>query len=842
MIDRVIPIAATEGGLASLTDSYHPPAGRFDEWRSADGGFRPAWQRLADAAPGLTREFLGHAARQSAHLVHENGVTYNAYDAAAAGTARPWHLDVLPALLDQDDWNTLAGGLRQRARLLNALAADLYGPQDALNDRWLPASLVLNHPGFLRACHGATPAGGTPLLVVAFDLARAPDGGWIVTASRTQAPSGLGYALANRAITTRLFPDAARTLGAQSLAPFCDALQDALLTNAPVDNDTPSAVLLTPGRYSETYFEHVYLARELGVPLVQGGDLTVRRDRVFLKTVTGLQPVHAIWRRVDDDYCDPLELRADSTLGVPGLVQAWRSGRVLMANAFGLRVLESPALAAYLPALCRRFLGEPLALPSIPTMWCADSPAGSFGPDAVIRSAWSSNSTAPRVLSALSEADRDSLIARVAEAPEAFVRQSFVPLSHAPVWREDTIVSRAVTLRVFLVADGHGDYQLMPGGLCRVAGEDSDAASSRRGGGSKDTWVLSPRPLESAASDPSPARTAFAHGERLTTSRAAENLFWLGRYAERSENGARLLRAVLRRAARAESWPEGFGSVLARTGFRHDLLLEADLPGIDEPTPDAMAAMTRALMDGVVDREQRRSLRFNVEETVRVAESVRDRLSSDNWRVLQHLSERVAVPPGTALDLNDTLQFIDEVILGLVAAGGLEMAHMTRDEGWRFLSLGRHLERLMFVASTLRIVEGEHATSEPMVLEWLLDLSDSLMTYRARHLRRPEWTAVADLLYFDERNPRAALFQVAKLEKHVQRLPDAQMFDVVDLMDRVQIAALRRADDHPALFDADGAAGWLPETCEQLAFALSDALTLRYFSHIYDRPQPVVTR
>jgi uncharacterized alpha-E superfamily protein len=247
-------------------------------------------------------------------------------------------------------------------------------------------------------------------------------------------------------------------------------------------------------------------------------------------------------------------------------------------------------------------------------------------------------------------------------------------------------------------------------------------------------------------------------------------------------------------------------------------------------------------MDGVVDRDQRRSLRFNVEETVRVAESVRDRLSSDNWRVLQQLSERVAVPAGTSLDLNDTLQFIDEVILGLVAAGGLEMAHMTRDEGWRFLSLGRHLERLMFVASTLRIVEGEHATGEPMVLEWLLDLSDSLMTYRARHLRRPEWTAVADLLYFDERNPRAALFQVAKLEKHVQRLPDAQMFDVVDLIDRVQVAALRRADDHPALFDADGAAGWLPETCEQLAFALSDALTLRYFSHIYDRPQPVVTR
>ncbi len=723
-----------------------------------------------------------------AHQVHENGVTYNVYDEATA--SRPWSVDVLPALISDTDWAALEPGLRQRARLLNAMAADLYGARQLVHRRVIPPRLVLDHPGFLRSCDGIRPPGGIFLHFVAFDLAHESDGTWRIAATRVQAPSGLGYALENRAVISRLFPDAARALGARPLAPFFDAIQDALLAHAPTDGETPSAVLLTPGRFNETFFEHVYLARELGIPLVEGGDLTVRHDRVLLKTVSGLRPVHAIWRRVDDDYCDPLELRADSTLGVPGLVQAWRSGRVLVANAFGLSVLESPWLVPCLHDVAQHLLGEPLSLAGTPARGAT--------------------------------------------------------LSHAPVWQDDALVSRAVDVRVFLLADGRGDYLVMPGGLCRVAGGDGDRVASRHGGSSKDTWILSSAPSESGDAEKPRALSHASPHERTTSSRAAEALFWLGRYAERSENTARLLRAVLGRFAGATARSAGWENLVVRACVSQSLLLATDLP--DDMTGDrdsreaAMSRLERALVAGAYDRDKRRSLRFNVEETVRVAESVRDRLSSDNWRVLARLGARVGGGQAAEPDLNDTLELLDDVILALVAAAGLEMAHMTRDDGWRFLSLGRHLERLSFVGATLDAVETERVTDDAAALEWLLDLSDSLITYRSRHLRRPEWTAVLDLLLLDGRNPRAAMFQVAKLGKHVRLLPDANLSDVATEIARMERVAAGIHDQQGRLFGSGVATESLARACEQLALDLSDALTLRYFSHVYDRPHAVAAR
>ena len=796
---RPPPTADTSSGrigttLDPLLSDYHVADGHFDELQDGDRQLRPSWDRFAGAGGDLSREAFSAAARHVAHQIHENGVTYNVYDETAA--SRPWSLDILPALIDENDWSTIERGVRQRARLLNAVAADLYGPRELLRRRLIPSGLVLANPGFLRACDGIRPPGGTFLHVVAFDLAHGADGRWHIAATRLQAPSGLGYALENRAVISRLFPDAARTLGARPLTPFFDAIQNALLAHAPTGDDAPVAVLLTPGRFSETYFEHVYLARELGLPLVEGGDLTVRDNRVLLKTVSGLRPIHAIWRRVDDDYCDPLELRSDSTLGVPGLLQAWRTGHVVVANAFGMGVLESSALATFLPDVARHLLGEALALTDVP-------------PDA------------------------DAL-------------------SHAPVWLDDTVVSRAVDVRVFLLADGHGDYQVMPGGLCRVAGDDRRRVASRDGGSSKDTWILSSSHIDMASSDQDRPPAPVSSHERTTSSRAAEALFWLGRYAERSENTARLLRSALGRFAGATSRSPVWQTLLLRACFRQGLLLVSDLPeelttdssdaGTDHIPAVDVAALEAALVDGIHDREKRRSLRFNVEATVRVAESVRDRLSSDNWRVLGRLAALVSVPPSNRPDVNDTLEVLDDVILALVAAAGLEMAHMTRDDGWRFLSLGRHLERLSFVGATLHAVGAEGATDDPTALEWLLDLSDCLITYRSRHLRRPEWPAVVDLLLLDGRNPRSAMFQVAKLEKHVRLLPDAAFTEILAEIARMTRAAEGGHAGQGRLFGRADPLESLAGSCQRLAVALSDALTLRYFSHVYDRPHAVTAR
>jgi uncharacterized alpha-E superfamily protein len=383
----------------------------------------------------------------------------------------------------------------------------------------------------------------------------------------------------------------------------------------------------------------------------------------------------------------------------------------------------------------------------------------------------------------------------------------------------------------------------MPGGLLRIAGEDRQIVSGQRGGSSKDTWVSLPStPAETA--QPAEWRPADdrEHAEQTTSSRAAEHLFWLGRYAERSETCGRLLRAVLSRLTETGEHPAAWRTLFLRTCRRQELLPAVDRRGAAKSRAlDTITAIERALISGMFDRQKGRSLVFNVEQTVRVAGAVRDRLSSDNWRLLNHLFQSVAAPAGGEVDLDAALELIDETIISLVAVGGLEMAHMTRNDGWRFLSIGRHLERLAFIVSTLEDVIGGHGTGDPVVLDWLLDLSDSRITYRARHRSAPEWPAVLDLLVFDPHNPRSVLFQVAKLAKHVRLLPDGDLIDVLAEIDGLRQACHAVDPAQRALFaDADRPADLL-KALARLARSVSDALTLRYFSHVYDLPHATVT-
>ena len=819
-----------------LSPDYVVPEGHFDEVRALDGALRQPWAEFAAAAE-LGADYLSQAQKRVARQIDENGVTYNVY-AAADGLQRPWSLDVLPLIVQAQEWEQLGSGLRQRARLLNALATDLYGPQTVLCDGLVPPALVFRHPGFLRACHGVHPGDGVFLHLVAFDLARGVDGEWRVIGTRTQAPSGVGYALENRAIMSRVLPDAFHALHVHALSSFFRELRQMLFAgSAPDAGGAPHVVVLTPGPYNETYFEHAYLARQLGFPLVEGGDLTVRGDRVFLKTVSGLRPVHAILRRVDDDYCDPLELRSDSTLGIPGLLQAWRAGHVRIANAFGMSVLESPALLAFLPPICERLFGETLETPAIGTWWCGET--GAFDDarrrlaEGVIKPAFAKASMEPVFVSDLDALARRAWADRLGTTPDAYVVEEFLPLSHAPAWHNGRLESRALMLRVFLLADGCGDYRVMPGGLSRIAGEDRLVVSGQRGGSSKDTWVLSDVPVASPAPAETRAHLRQLSGEPQTSSRAAEHLFWLGRYAERSENAARLLRSVLSRLTDTDGVPAGLHPAFLRACVRQNL--------IEQPSPDSAAsAIVHDLIAGLVDRRGRRSLGYNVEQTVRVASAVRDRLSTDNWRVLNRLLQ-LLTRESHALDLDDALELIDEALLTLVAVGGLEMAHMTRDDGWRFLSLGRHLERLHFVSSTLGDVALEQTTAGSGLLEWLLELSDSLLTYRVRHVQHPEWESVVDLMLSDERNPRSARFQLAKLAKHVRLLPDSGLLDVLADVDQLLHDCRPDGDAEQAdLFDGERRLDPLLAECQQVSMRLGSALALRYFSHVDNVPRATI--
>lgn len=473
----------------------------YHELLDRQGGVRPHWQRLFRQLERSSPEQLRQRQALVERQIQENGVTYNVY-ADPKGTDRPWALDLLPNLLSAAEWQPIAAGVAQRARLLNALLADLYGEQRLLAEGLLPSELVFGHPNFLWPALGIRPPGGIFLHSYAVDLARDADGRWQVLADRTQAPSGAGYALENRQIVSRALPELYRDLRVQHLAGYFRTLQETLASQAAGDGETPLVVLLTPGRFNETYFEHLYLARQLGFPLVEGHDLTVRDATLYLKTLGGLKRVHAVLRRLDDDFCDPLELRTDSALGIPGLLEAVRQGRVLVANALGSGVLESPGLLGFLPQACRRLLGEELALPSLDTRWCGEPQALeailAALPDLVIKPAFPGQRCEPLFGHALDGAGLASLGERLRERPQAYVAQRLAQLSQAPVWRDGEagvgLQSRAIGMRVFAVAASDGRYWVMPGGLTRVASAaDAEVVSMQRGGASKDTWVLAER-------------------------------------------------------------------------------------------------------------------------------------------------------------------------------------------------------------------------------------------------------------------------------------------------------------------------------------------------------------
>jgi uncharacterized alpha-E superfamily protein len=519
-----------------------------------------------------------------------------------------------------------------------------------------------------------------------------------------------------------------------------------------------------------------------------------------------------------------------------------------MANAFGLGLLESPALLPFLPALSERVLGAPLELPIVPSDW-------QLGPEPgrkAVSSPAASAATTPHpglrpdpAAGRLPDVhSRSTWMNRLTFNPSAYVVPDVVPLSHAPVWRESGLESRGLMLRVFVVADRQGDYRLLPAALTRVALDSSLSLSAQRGGASKDTWIVgAASPGEpSRASEPREQGQLFAE-RRTVTSRAAEHLFWLGRYAERSENAARLTRSILSRLTQGGVLPGPLIACMVRRSADEGLLNADDLSVIHgDPGLFPTGRLVAALTESVFDRTKRSGLNFGVDHATRAAGAIRERLSYDNWRLLTQLARRLT-PRSTRPDVDLALEAVDDAILSLVAAGGLEMAHMTRDDGWRFLSLGRHLERLAFMSATLTSVSTSAATEEPAVLDWILDVSDSLITYRTRYRRVPEWPAVIDLLLFDGHNPRSVLFQVSKLARHVRLLPGNTLQDLVLEIETLERAKHPDVDDEverPVPVPSVAGTATLLAACYGLAERLSDALTLQYFSHVYDTQHATV--
>ncbi len=820
---------------------YRPGSGFYDEMVDAEGTVRPHWRTLTESLEEMGQAGFARRWQEGRRLIHDNGITYNIYS-DPENADRPWTVDPMPLVLDPEEWPAIEAAVIQRATLLNAVLADLYGGQKLLRDGLVPIELVFPNPSFLRACCGLRVPDNVYLHIFAVDLARSPDGRWWVIGQRTQAPSGAGYALENRLVSARVLPDVFRSAHIDRVAKFFQTYRETLRSLAPGRKDNPRVVLLTPGPYNETYFEHAFLARYLGYTLVEGADLTVRDSRVFLKTLGGLLPVDMIVRRQDDSYCDPLELRSDSMLGAPGLVQAVRSGNVAIANALGSGLVESAAPAGFLPGLCRHILGEELKMPSVATWWCGEKAALSFVAghlsDLVIKPAFPDPGVQPIFGVRLSGSEKIALVEKIRANPTAYVAQEHVALSTVPVWQDGALRPRHAVLRVFAVASG-GSYAVMPGGLTRVTKSlDGLVVSMQSGGGSKDTWVAAGGGGASQLSLLQPA-TVQLDVSRATfdlPSRVADNLFWLGRYMERVEPVARVVRAILPRL-----FQEPDTTIMA--GLRAAERILAGLgyiPSQESPEDTLPISLEQEALAIIYDGEGRNSLLWNIRQARRVGLLLRDRISADAWRILNQLARQSSpVPPPEPLRISGAQAVLDHAIGTLSAFSGLVMESMTRGDGWRFLDIGRRMERASQMVDLVRHGLGFEGAADSGQLELLLEIADSSITYRSRYLTSMQADLVVDLLLLDEANPRSLAYQLATLREHVDQLPDSQTLIrrpaearlALSLITGVQLAEVRELMAE----DANGRRSNLESFLNRLSgelWSLNEILTRGYFSHV----------
>jgi uncharacterized circularly permuted ATP-grasp superfamily protein/uncharacterized alpha-E superfamily protein len=812
-----------EGGTArldTLVASYRPLPGIFDEMMGADGSVRPHWRPLLEMLATLGGDEINRRFAAADRYLRSSGVFYRVYE-DAAGIERPWRLSHVPLIIDPAEWRGLEAGLVQRAELLEAVLADAYGPSRLTRDGHLPATVLAGNPEFLRPLVGVAPPGGAHLRFYAVDVARGADGRWWVLGDRAQAPSGAGYAIENRLALSRAVPDIYRASRAERLAPFFQAFQAELASLGRQDN--AHICVLTPGPMSETYFEHAYLARYLGFLMVEGEDLSVRDDGVFVRTVSGLQRAEVLLRRIDADFADPLELNAASRLGAAGLLQAVRDNKVVIVNALAAGLVEARAMLAFLPALARSVLGTELAIPNVATWWLGQAdvrePIIEKLGGLVIAPAFQSHVDERNeigVLGAkLGDAERTALIDAIRDRGVDYVAQEAVTLSSMPVWRDGRLQPRPFTLRVFL-SKVAGRWQAMPGGFVRIADTpDARAVSLKRGAATADAWLLARGPVGETTLLPVADRIEVQRASGILPSHAADNLFWVGRYVERAEATLRLVRAMTNRAAEAD---ESTAPMLSALGS----LLQAW-----NAVPDGTAgAQTAFLVRAALSNVQLSGALPALTGAARAAASViRDRFSPDAWRAINDLATIIAMPLTSGGNETAITERVEAALRIIASLSGLAQENMTRLAGWRFLELGRRIERAILSGRLIRCFALPGAPEGS--LDLLLELADSQITYRQRYVMVAAIAPVIDLVMLDPNNPRSMAFQLDCIEAHLSALPGRSAAGRLSPVQQIAagLATRLRTVEVAAVDQA------LILEAEQALMKLSDAISAAYLTN-----------
>jgi len=807
------------------------------------GGDLSHWETFLQSYSQLGDEEITSRNEDMTRLLKENGVTYNIYG-DPSGLNRPWKLDIIPFLISKREWPAIESGLLQRAELLNLVLADIYGERRLFRSGILPVELVYNHAGFLRQCAGIRYPGKHQLIMYSADLARSRDGRIWVVNDRTQAPSGSGYALENRTAMTRVMPELFNGLKVRHLAPYFNALRSGLNEIAPSGRLNPRTVILTPGSSNETYFEHSYLSSYLGFTLVQGNDLVVKDTHVWLKTMGGLERVDVILRRVDDIYCDPLELKEDSQLGIPGLLQSVRSGHVRIANPIGSSVLENPGLMPFLQPIARYFLAEDLLIPTIASWWCGQPKELDYVlthlPTLVIktisRSATGSSSVDG---AALSQRELQLWKQRIKANPSLYVGQEKVDIMSTPALVDGKIEARKVLFRSFLVSNKDG-YVAMAGGLCRTSSEAGDFIISNQSGGiSKDAWILSPEParIVSVLKEEGVAGASAGYNDMLP-SHAAENLFWVGRYTERVLGNARFLRAVMQFVAEGNKLSTEANSQTERNLLVAFTQYSYTYPGFTEE--ECFANPWAELRAVLLDEKRTGSLRYNFLQFNRAIHEVREHWSTDTWRVLRVMEEefRQEAPLSHQGHIR-MLHMLDNLITFIVAFIGLNRESISREQGWILLDMGRKIEQSLLLITMLRVtLTGRYSDQVEYNLQQSVLMShESLVNYRYKYRMPINNELVLDLMLFDPNNPRSLVYQVDRLKVYLTNLPKVQTGHKLTECERLILEAdtlLRLADKKELALDDGVSYRKLDEFSGRmygLLSAIPEVISKTYFKH-----------
>lgn len=815
----------------------------FSEAYREDGATREHWQYLLSSLDELGARKLDQRRLTLERILRDDGATYNDYSEGL--TARPWRVDPIPLLIDSNEWNDIESGIRERAELLDLVLRDLYGERSLLRLGLVPPELIFSHPGFLRECQGITLPGKQQLILYAADMVRTPDGRVRVMSDRAQTPSGGGYALENRMVMSRVFPSLFRDSHVHRLSLYFNSLRFKLNALNP-NGGAARVAVLTPGAYNETYFEHAYLANYLGFQLVQGRDLSVRNGYVWMKALDGLKRVDVILRRVDDVYCDPVELRGDSQLGVPGLLEVARMGRVAIANPLGSNVLENPALLRYLPDIARSLIGRDLRVPSVKTWWCGNPDDLEYVCANLRNLLIKPTYRRPGLYEVYgAELDDTKILAwqnRIRKNPYQYVAQEYVPCASAPSWHQGQLQPSTSILRTFAVATDNS-YSVMPGGLTRAnLDANNKIISNQRGSVSKDTWVLASEP-EKRVSLRSPDMLQAPEDANELPSRVVENLFWMGRYTERAESALRLLRTVSLQINRTEALP----APVTRTLLSAVTHVTSTYPGFASLNPQLFKNPEPEFISILIDSQRAGSVSGNILSLIRTSEQVKEQLSNDTQRVINDIGDhqeelRKAVNQNGLTAAEDHQA---RLVTALLALTGLIHDSMTRDNGWHFMEMGRRLERALQIVNSMRALLAPKFEDfgQEVLIESALLSGEALINYRRHYQSGINMEHGLEMTLLNSRNPRSLIYQLAQLEMHFNDLPGNRDRMSEESKFLLEATTALKLSDIKALVKATGGVrdnlDQLLARVQYLISSAAKAISHRYFDHA-EGPQLLV--